>query len=104
MPTLTAVSCLDLAQARRFDPQFFAPEVIALESVLDTVRTQRLTAVCRVCDGNHGSISEYFSADPATGPRYLRGQDIGDFFLGDENCVYIPESMYSQLSPSAPVQ
>src|SRR5262249_27470391 len=51
-------------------------------------------------DGNHASVSRYFTSDPRVGTRYLRGQDIGGFFLGDTNPVHVPWFIFNSLRRS----
>ncbi len=100
MPVIATVSASSTSTARRFDSEYFKPEYLALSSRLGKLTTESITALSEVSDGNHASVSEHFSSDPSVGPRYLRGQDIGGFFLGDANPVYIPHSIYDSLRRS----
>lgn len=100
MALIATVRATSTASARRFDSEYFRPEYLALSSQLMRHPTESITALCDVADGNHGSISEHFSSDPITGPRYLRGQDVGGFFLSDSNPVYIPHSVFHSLKRS----
>lgn len=100
MAVVSFVGSADVARARRFDAQFFSPEFLRMEPVLASVSSEPLSVLCKVSDGNHGSISEHFGDSAKIGPRYLRGQDIGDFFLGDENAVFIPDRIFDRLSRS----
>lgn len=56
-----------------------------------------MLAVADVSDGNHLSIAEDFVEE---GVRYLRGQDLTDFFVSDGDPIYIPESTYDELERS----
>jgi restriction endonuclease S subunit len=56
-----------------------------------------LNSLAAVSDGNHLTISNQFSDE---GVRYLRGQDLNDFFVSDSNAVYIPEEAYDKLKRS----
>ncbi len=56
-----------------------------------------LSSICKVTDGNHSKISEQF-AD--SGVRYLRGQDLTDFFISDSSPIYIPEEIFNKLRRS----
>jgi type I restriction enzyme, S subunit len=44
------------------------------------VATEPLWQVADVSDGNHISIADEFTE---LGVRYLRGQDLGDFFVSE---------------------
>jgi hypothetical protein len=100
MAVIATVSAASISTASRLDSEYFKPGYLALSSRLGKLATESTTALCDVSDGNHASVSEHFSSDPSVGPRYLRGQDIGGFFLGDANPVYIPHSIYDSLQRS----
>jgi hypothetical protein len=53
-----------------------------------------LHSVADVSDGNHLSIADDFVDE---GIRYLRGQDLTDFFISDGDPIYIPETIYRAL-------
>jgi type I restriction enzyme S subunit len=65
--------------------------------VTTKLRSVELRTVADVSDGNHLSIAEEFSE---SGVRYLRGQDLSDFFISDADPIYIPERIYKTLSRS----
>ena len=60
-------------------------------------RSVELHTVADVSDGNHLSIAEEFSE---SGVRYLRGQDLSDFFISDADPIYIPDKIYRTLTRS----
>ncbi len=53
--------------------------------------------MAEISDGNHLSIAEDFSSE---GVRYLRGQDLCDFFISDADPIYIPEKCYENIARS----
>jgi type I restriction enzyme S subunit len=69
-----------LSGINRIDSEYFDPEYLELEKILSRVNTVPITAVTNVSDGNHMSISKYFT-DSHDGIPYYRGQDVNDFFL-----------------------
>jgi hypothetical protein len=56
-----------------------------------------LSSLADVSDGNHISIAESFAE---TGVRYLRGQDLSDFFVADSSPVHVPDAVYATLRRS----
>jgi len=100
MAAVATVSAASTSTARRFDSEHFKPEYLSLSSRLVKLATESITVLSDVSDGNHASVSEHFSSNPSVGPRYLRGQDIGGFFLGDANPVFIPRSIYDSFRRS----
>ena len=100
MPVIGAVGSAGIVAVGRFDSEYFKPEYLELSSRLGGLATETIPSLCLVSDGNHGSVSEHFSSDPSVGPRYLRGQDIGGFFLGDSNPVYISHQIFDSLKRS----
>ncbi len=100
MAVVTTVRLAEVERARRLDAEYFNPAYAEQLSQLDNLKTQRMAEICLVSDGNHASVSELFSTDKRDGPRYLRGQDIGGFFLGDRSPVFIPSSVYESLKRS----
>lgn len=87
-----------LEGAHRLDAEYYQPEYLESQNKLAQWPTSQLIDVAKVSDGNHGSISESFSA--TDGVRYLRGKDLNDFFVSDDNPIYIPESEYLKIKRS----
>jgi type I restriction enzyme S subunit len=100
MATLATARFAEILGTRRIDSEYFRPCYRTLSSRLDKLHTETTPVLCLVSDGNHASVSRHFSSDPSIGPRYLRGQDIGGFFLGDTNPVYVPWSIFNSLGRS----
>ena len=87
-----------LEGAHRLDAEYYQPEYLESKSALEQLSTNRLIDVAKVSDGNHGSISESFSA--TDGVRYLRGKDLNNFFVSDDDSIYIPENEYLKIKRS----
>lgn len=90
-----------LEDTLRLDPEYYDPGYINKERELSALNTSTLEDLCLVTDGNHMSISEHFQS---TGYRYLRGQDLSEFFIDDENPVYIPENQFKKLKERSGIE
>jgi hypothetical protein len=80
----------------RIDAEYYAPKYLQ-DSLVDHEKVIPLEQAAHVSDGNHLSISDRFTD---TGVRYLRGQDLTDFFVSDDDPIYIPQAQYRDLSRS----
>ncbi len=81
----------------RLDAEHYRPEYLRQEKAVAKYKTTALEKVADVSDGNHLSIAEEFSDK---GVRYLRGQDLAEFFISDADPIYIPEKNYTALARS----
>jgi len=88
----------DLERTHRIDAEYYHPRYLELEAILAKHSPKPLPEICDVTDGNHFKVSDYFSPDGEY--RYLRGQDLSDFFLSEANPVYIPKEVFDSLEPS----
>jgi len=79
----------------RCDGEYFLPSYVNNNNELQRIETTPLPSMFYVSDGNHLSVSRYFSDDGAI--PYYRGQDINDFFLENASPIKIPEKIF--LSP-----
>jgi restriction endonuclease S subunit len=86
-----------LEGVNRLDAEYYQPEYLQSQKTLLGFKTEMLSSICKVTDGNHSKISEQF-AD--SGIRYLRGQDLTDFFISDSSPIYIPEEIFNKLRRS----
>jgi hypothetical protein len=80
----------------RVDAEYYAPQYLQDSALFDT-EVIPLEDAADVSDGNHLSISDSFADQ---GVRYLRGQDLTDFFVSDADPIYIPQREYRRLSRS----
>lgn len=87
-------------RADRLDAEYYLPRYLEVERELDAIETSPLTRLAVVSDGNHAAISWDFSAVPDGRYRYLRGQDLVGFFLGDRNPVYISKTSFDSMHAS----
>jgi hypothetical protein len=89
----------ELTSDLRLDAEHYRPEYLRQEGVITALPHKPLAALAAVSDGNHVSIAGQFSE---TGVRYLRGQDLSDFFVADGDPVYVPETTYTESGYSLP--
>ena len=85
----------NLERTKRVDAEFYNPFYLKTLKILKQSKARPLTEFCKVSDGNHMSVAEYFQKTP--GIPYYRGQDINtDFFIENANPIYISEEAYNQ--------
>ena len=94
MAVWSSVEVANLSKDFRLDAEYYQPEYLAQEHATSKRRGVELQTVADVSDGNHLSIAEEFSE---SGVRYLRGQDLSEFFISDADPIYIPERIYRTL-------
>lgn len=97
MAVWSEVLLSELTEDYRFDAEFYRPEYLHQSEVIHSMRHDLLASLADVSDGNHISIAESFTDE---GVRYLRGQDLSDFFISDKDPVHIPISAYQTLRRS----
>lgn len=81
-----------LERTGRLDSEFYSKINLKILEKLKLGKYQSLTDCVSVSDGNHMSISNYFTDE---GIPYYRGSDIYNFFIEQTlNPLYIPEEIY----------
>lgn len=89
------VNYRNLERTNRIDSEFYQSVFLDLLRSLRKVAIKPMTDLCKVSDGNHMSVAEYFQE--SGGVPYYRGQDINtNYFLEDAKPIYIPEGIYEQ--------
>src|ERR1700730_5137867 len=78
----------------RFDAECHSPEFLALEQRFENLDTVPLRQAADISDGNHLSIANSFCDE---GVRYLKGEELSDFFIDDSSPTYIPQAVYERL-------
>lgn len=97
MAVWSTVSFSALTDDLRIDAEHYRPDCLAQAKRIAALPHKLLSEIADISDGNHISIAESFTDD---GVRYLRGQDLADFFIADKRPVFIPESTYATLKRS----
>lgn len=97
MAVWSSIKTSNMTRDIRWDAEHYRPEYLRQEHEIHKLKTRPLVEVASVSDGNHLSIAEEFGDE---GVRYLRGQDLGDFFISDADPIYIPERNYDALGRS----
>lgn len=75
---ITEIFKSDMERTQRIDSDFYSKKNLEILSQIDKKFPKALTEFVKVSDGNHMSISEYFSDE---GIPYYRGGDIYNFFI-----------------------
>jgi restriction endonuclease S subunit len=96
----SVVNFSKLTSDLRIDSEYYQPEYLFQEEKISCLSPRKLERLAKISDGNHLSISDQFLEDENEGVRYLRGQDLTDFFIADSNPVYIPNKAYEELGRS----
>lgn len=82
----------ELEKTLRLDSEFYSKENLELDKRLKTLNANKLTDYTVISDGNHMSISDYFTEK---GIPYYRGGDIYNTFIEQSsNPLYIPRSVF----------
>lgn len=86
---------LDKLLEYRFDAECYRPELQAVERRIAALRPRPLETIASVSDGNHISIADHFCQ---TGVRYLKGGEVSDVFINDNEPTYIPAKVYAEIT------
>lgn len=97
MAQISIVSKSALAEDKRIDAEYFAPEYLELDKVLAKNECSRLDELVAVFDGNHMTIAEQYVK---SGVRYLRAKDLSKYFLERDDPIYIQPSFFPLLKRS----
>lgn len=79
----------------RFDAECYQPDLQAVETRISARSPRLLETVASVSDGNHVSIADHFCA---SGVRYLKGSEVSEVFIDDEEPTYIPRKIYQAIA------
>ncbi len=94
MAVWSEVNFSDLPTDLRFDAEYHDPKLLKRIQAIKRTSHAPLSDLADILDGNHAAISEQFCEQ---GIRYLRGQDLSDFFISDHSPLYIPEDQYVRI-------
>ena len=99
MITHSIIQKSQIKSAHRIDAEYFQPEYLELEKKIHSTNSCRLwrNIEGRFITGPFGSefgVENYTSESQY---RYVRGKDVKEFFLLDDDNVYIPEKDYERL-------
>jgi len=89
---ISEVNLSDLERTSRLDSEFYSKENLKIEELLHGLKTNVISNLTNVSDGNHMSISSNFQD---TGIPYYRGQNIHSFFIEESSPICISEETYN---------
>lgn len=91
---VTEVRWEELERTKRLDAEFYSKENLRLISLVKRLNASPLPHFVRIADGNHTSISQYFTD---SGIPYYRGGDTCNPFIEfSPSPLRIPESIYQK--------
>lgn len=93
----------ELEETTRLDPEYYHPEYLSTEAKLLNKANYRLWKDIngKFITGPFGSAFNVENYISSTVYRYIRGKDVKEFFLLDDDNVYIPEKNFEQLKKYA---
>ncbi|MDQ6953461.1 MAG: restriction endonuclease subunit S [Mariprofundaceae bacterium] len=90
---ITEINLSGLERTLRIDSDFYGRKNLNVLKLIAKNKPKPLTDFVRVSDGNHASISNYYSRE---GVPYYRGGDIYNFYIEQSpSPLRIPESIYN---------
>jgi hypothetical protein len=93
MAVWSVIRTSEVSLSSRCDAEFFRPEFLDVESTLLKVAADSMAKHFKISDGNHLSVSRFFTSNANDIP-YFRGQDLNGFFLENTCPVRIPQGIY----------
>lgn len=103
MAVVSVINRSQLEDTTRIDAEYYHPEYLSLEKEIMRTKSCRLWKYLggQFITGPFGSefdVENYVTDSPY---RYVRGKDVKEFFLHDEDNVYIPKKDFKRLSKYA---
>jgi len=96
MAVFSTIQKSQLEGAKRLDAEYYQPEYLEVRKFL-TSSTVLIDVSKKITD--FGAYSQMnFVEYTDSGVRFLRNQDVGEFFLQDDDPVFVPEQTYEKLS------
>ena len=99
MITYSIIQKSQIKSVHRIDAEYFQPKYLELEKKIYSTNSYRLWGNIegRFITGPFGSEFGVENYTSETQYRYVRGKDVKEFFLLDDDNVYIPEKDYERL-------
>ncbi len=99
MITYSIIQKSQVKRVHRLDAEYFQPEYLELEKKIYSTSSYKLWGKIegRFITGPFGSEFGVENYTIDTRYRYVRGKDVKEFFLLDDDNVYIPEEDYERL-------
>ena len=79
---------------KRLDAEYFDPIYLERDRILNSKKNTPITDYVNISDGNHLSISEYFTDDGDI--PYYRGQDLKSIFISATSPMKISREIYNR--------
>jgi hypothetical protein len=99
MPQISHIKYKDIIEAWRFDADYFKPEYLNIDYLISKKETKQLSELSeKITDFWAYSQNNFIVYKNEWTNYFIRNQDISDFFISDENRVFIDKEVYEKLS------
>lgn len=88
---ISTINLSKLERTNRLDTEFYTKENLKVLDILKRHSLFSINDLTKVSDGNHMSISDYFTE---IGVPYYRGQDVKNYFIEQGNPICIDSKIY----------
>src|ERR1035437_3460755 len=99
MAVWSVVKLAALTPDFRLDPEYYKPDLLALDRTLQHRNARRLGDLGGLFNvgpfGSAFNVENYVEESPY---RYVRGKDVKQFFLLDDDNAYMPKTQFDELS------
>lgn len=87
----------ELNEEFRIDAEYYAPDNLRKEEIVIRHKHERLGNLCDLIAGPFGSTVTSDRYDPESEKRYIRGKDVQEFFLEQNDAVYVESDLFDEL-------
>ena len=99
MSQISHIKYKDIIEAGRFDADFFKPEYLDIDDLIYKKNKKTLAELSeKITDFWAYSQNNFIVYKNEWTHYFIRNQDITDFFINDENRIFIDEDVYKKLS------
>lgn len=101
MAVWSITNIVEITRNNRIDSEYFHPSYLKAEEKVLSVKNKRLGHLGEFLIGPFGSAFHVSNYTPHSPYRYIRGKDVKQFTLLDDDSVYMPEKDYKRLEKYA---
>ena len=95
MPQISTIHYKDIQEAMRFDAEYFKPEYLSDENIIERGQFFVLSSIANIRGGKRLPLGETFSS---SGIPYIRAEDIKNSFVSFEDSPKISLELHKKLS------
>ena len=90
MAQISEITWQDMQDAKRFDAEYFQPQYLHLDIVLENHDTEVVEDFAFVTDGQHG----YHKVDPDSGIAHITAKCTKDFFVIKDDVEFLAQETH----------